>query len=88
MFWNPICINKYKLDEIDQKESSLNESSEDELYDPSLTDNNNNLPLHCTSSMDFNPFLSHLSLTIIFRVEECRYNYPYFTEEKDELPKS
>lgn len=46
MFWNPICIDKYKLDEIDQKESSPNKSSKDELYDPSLIDNNNNLPYY------------------------------------------
>lgn len=46
MFWNPINIDKYKLDEMDQKESSPDESSEDELYDPSLIDNNNNLPYY------------------------------------------
>lgn len=46
MFWNPVYIDKYKLDEIDQKESSPNESSGDELYDPSLIDNNNNLPYY------------------------------------------
>lgn len=46
MFWNPINIDKYKLDEMDQKESSPDERSEDELYDPSLIDNNNNLPYY------------------------------------------
>lgn len=46
VFWNPIYIDKNTLDEIDQKESSPYESSKDDLYYPSVIDNNNNLPYY------------------------------------------
>lgn len=46
VFGDPICIDKNKLDEIGQKKkkSSPYETSKDELYYPSVIDNNNNLP--------------------------------------------